>query len=490
MSKPSAPSDKPESLPAPRVLGIVPPFPGGEENLLPKDGWLVPLRVEFDWWDDPAPLPNFADVVQLIWNDDEDNPVAEKRYDGSNYPHPPSDLWLEVPASRLREGIHTLYYRLLPWNESTAQRSQPVTITIDTRPPSLADSSKLLFPPAILPPGKITARYLSDPGNNDRVVATLPDYAEKKVGDTIKWYWEELPEGLDEVATWTLGVDDIAKPLELVFQGEVLRDRKNGRRYATYRVFDRAGNESVLSSRETVDVDIQPPPLRKHPTVKEAQNGVGTGVLDPQYYGVSGVTVVVPLQDDSSPGDKLEVYWKGYGDLGSYHASSPDPSNALQFHIPAKAIPANIGDNRIVEIWYTVAYSDNEPEKSDPLKLTVKPIAEAKFRLIDCPLAARGTPLKLKMSAVPAAGTALTLAAWVYQANTQLINIWLTDANNRREDIRTAWPVTIGTNRATLSKTFLTGVPINSTFSVHVSVSFDGGDTYLSFPRQEIQLLA
>jgi hypothetical protein len=322
------------------------------------------------------------------------------------------------------------------------------------------------------------------------VVATLPDYAEKKVGDTIKWYWEELPEGLDEVATWTLGVDDIAKPLELVFQGEVLRDRKNGRRYATYRVFDRAGNESVLSSRETVDVDIQPPPLRKHPTVKEAQNGVGTGVLDPQYYGVSGVTVVVPLQDDSSPGDKLEVYWKGYGDLGSYHASSPDPSNALQFHIPAKAIPANIGDNRIVEIWYTVAYSDNEPEKSDPLKLTVKPIAEAKFRLIDCPLAARGTPLKLKMSAVPAAGTALTLAAWVYQANTQLINIWLTDANNRREDIRTAWPVTIGTNRATLPKTFLTGVPINSTFSVHVSVSFDGGDTYLSFPRQEIQLLA
>jgi hypothetical protein len=316
------------------------------------------------------------------------------------------------------------------------------------------------------------------------VFCIIPDFIEAnrpEVSVSVVWMTRP-PLPTEDITDFIVYTGLLPADREVLVPADVVRGYGSTTQYAV-------ANESVLSSRETVDVDIQPPPLRKHPTVKEAQNGVGTGVLDPQYYGVSGVTVVVPLQDDSSPGDKLEVYWKGYGDLGSYHASSPDPSNALQFHIPAKAIPANIGDNRIVEIWYTVAYSDNEPEKSDPLKLTVKPIAEAKFRLIDCPLAARGTPLKLKMSAVPAAGTALTLAAWVYQANTQLINIWLTDANNRREDIRTAWPVTIGTNRATLPKTFLTGVPINSTFSVHVSVSFDGGDTYLSFPRQEIQLL-
>ena len=120
MPKHRAPSSQPETaLPPPDVIGVLPPVPGGEENLLPKDAWLRPLRVEFGWWDDPAHLPGFADVVQLIWDDDEANPVAVKSYDESHYPDPPPDLWLEVPIARLEEGIHTLYYRLLPWNGSS-----------------------------------------------------------------------------------------------------------------------------------------------------------------------------------------------------------------------------------------------------------------------------------------------------------------------------------------------------------------------------------
>lgn len=230
-------------------------------------------------------------------------------------------------------------------------------------------------------------------------------------------------EGNLRVGSSTLVGDN---PLMLTFSGQMLRDRGNGPRYATYRVRDRAGNESLPSANVRLQVNIQPPPLRKHPTVKEAQNGPGTGVLDPRLYGVSGVTVVIPKQEDEDKEFKREVFWKGNGEEGSHHALLPNPSNKSEFLIPAKAIPPNIGAGRIVEIIYTVDTAGSRPEPSDPLKLTVKPIAVQDFNPpIDCPLAARGTPLKLKLASVPDDGTPLVLQPWVYQAQTQLINIWL-----------------------------------------------------------------
>jgi hypothetical protein len=487
-SGPDTSTDNARELVAPSVPAALPDVPGGDINLIPASALAHPLKVTFPLWQNSLPSVTFPERVRIFLDDDE---VADKQW--TVHPIQPEDLFINIPIDKVanRQGARVLHYDALNWSgdPDDPTPSYPVTITIDTRPPILAGASKMQFPPEILPPAKITARYLNDPAHNDQVLATVPDYNEKKVGDVIVWYWEEFPDGLAVVDTKTLDIDDLGKPLELVFPGEMLRDRKNGQRYATYRVFDRAGNATGLSSRETLQVDIQPPPLRKHPTVKEAQNGAGTGQLDTQFYGVSGVTVVVPRQDDASPGDKLEVYWNGYGDLGSHYAPLPNPADPLQFPIPAKAIPANIGADRHVEIRYTVTPPGFDPEWSDPFKLTLKAIPLIRFMKIDCPLAARGSPLKLKLSAVPPDGTLLTLAAWVYQADTQLINIWLTDANSRREDIRVAWPVTMGTNRAILPKTFLSDVRINSVFAVHVSVSFDGGDSYLAFPSQDIQLL-
>jgi len=471
-------------LAAPDIVGALPPIDDGEENLLPKDAWLRPLRVEFERWSDSAPEKGMFDTVQLFFDHGED-PLHERRLEG---PIPDTEFWLEVPPKELGEGVHTLFYRVLPWNTPTPRESFPVNFTVDKSAPIFAADSKLIFPAEILPPdNSITARYLSN--HDDQVLTTVPDYNEKKVGDVITWYWENFPDGLAVVDTMTLELDDLNKPLELVFPGKMLRDRGNGQRYATYRVLDRAGNSTGLSARETLTVDIQPPPLRKHPIVRESQNSGATGLLETMHYGVSGVTVVVPKQDDAGPDDTFEVYWKGYGDVGSHYAPLPISADPSQFRIPPTAIPANIGAGREIEIRYVVNHPGADPERSDPFKLTLKSILPPKFPLIDCPAAARGSPLKLSLKTVPEDGTRLTLERWVYQADTQLINIWLTDADGRTEDIRVAYPVTIGQNRAMLPRTFLTSVRINTTFSVHVSVSFDGGDSYLSFLSQRIQLL-
>ncbi|MCK8655614.1 hypothetical protein [Pseudomonas umsongensis] len=467
----------------------LPDIPGGEINLLHRSAWAdpnKPLRVEFKPWYEVEPKPG-VESVSVFLDDDEKNEIGFGKW---NVPMDPGDYFVEISADNLPQGKHTISFIMTNYL-GVAARSFPYTVTIDKQATLLNADSQLIFPPEVSPPPKeIDAFFLARPENQDRVLARLPVYSEPKVGDVITRYWEEFPDSVNEVDTLTLELSDIGNPLMLTFSGQMLRDRGNGPRYATYRVRDRAGNESLPSANVRLQVNIQPPPLRKHPTVKEAQNGPGTGVLDPRLYGVSGVTVVIPKQEDEDKEFKREVFWKGNGEEGSHHALLPNPSNKSEFLIPAKAIPPNIGAGRIVEIIYTVDTAGSRPEPSDPLKLTVKPIAVQDFNPpIDCPLAARGTPLKLKLASVPDDGTPLVLQPWVYQAQTQLINIWLTDSNSREEYIRSAYPVVTGVNRAMLPKTFLQGVRINSIFAVHVSVSFDGGDSYLLFPTQDMQLL-
>ncbi|RON11635.1 hypothetical protein [Pseudomonas frederiksbergensis] len=480
MSEPKNPPAFRTLLPSPRVDGLLEDVPGGDPNLLPQAKTDDDLKVWFELWANSDPSLG-DESVELFFDDGH----ADIRV--WDAPIEVSDRFVTLPQRMLRgnDGQHRLRYEVTGYN-GEADDSLELVISLDTTAHVLATDSRLIFPPEVSPPPKkITAAYLADPANSDQVEAKLPDYNEKKVGDVITWYWEEFPDSEDVVDTLTLDPTNIGHPLLLSFKGDMLRDRDNGMRYATYRVRDRAGNESTPSANVRIQVEILPPPLRRHPTVEEAQNGVGTAVLDPLFYGVSGVTVMIPRQDDEGQGHKREVYWRGYGDLGSHHALEPAPSDPSRFPIPATAIPANIGANRMVEVTYRV---NGEPE-SDPLRLTVRAIAASKFMQIDCPQAARGSPLKLSRNAVPPGGTDLTLAAWVYQAQTQLINIWLTAASLPDETIRSAWPVTRGINRATLPKSYLERLSINSIFRVNVSVSFDGGDSYLAFPARDIQLL-
>lgn len=465
------------------LVGVLPPIDGGEENLLRKDAWLQPLRAEFALWSNPAPAPQLTDRVELIWDNDEDNPVHTKLFKGPLTDDDLPGLWLEVPVDKLTEGVHSIYYRVFSWNASAVPRaSEPVNVTIDKTPPILAGDRRLVFPATVLPPNKITAQYLDDPANADQVVATLPDYIGKKVGDVISWFWEEFPHSDRPVDSLTLDSSSVGQPIRIAFKGDMLRALKNGLWYATCRVSDRAGQE-VTSLHVLLELNILPPPLRLPPRVKEASGSL----LDPTFYGVAGVTVVIPRQDDEGEGRKREVFWRGYGPMGFHHALQPTPANPSEFAIPAAAIPSNMAAGRVVEITYRV---EGDAKESDPLKLRVSTIAANKFPQIDCPQAARGNPLLLSRGAVSAQGAELTLERWVYQVAGQLINIWLTSASLPDEWVREAAPVALGTHRARIPKALLDRLPLNALLAVHVSVSFDGGDSYVPFSRRDIRILA
>ncbi|MFP3541228.1 hypothetical protein SB770_32380, partial [Pseudomonas sp. SIMBA_044] len=89
----------------------------------------------------------------------------------------------------------------------------------------------------VIPPNNLTAAYLADPTNNDQVLATIPDYSEKKVGDVITWYWASSDTDFEVVGTLTLELDDITGALpQLTFTGDMIRNSRNGIRFAYYQI--------------------------------------------------------------------------------------------------------------------------------------------------------------------------------------------------------------------------------------------------------------
>ncbi|WP_434572456.1 RHS repeat domain-containing protein [Pseudomonas sp. Z3-8] len=236
-------------LEPPTAVGVLPPIPGGEENLLPKDAWQWPLRIEFPLWSDAAPKDGKYDTVELIWDENEAEPVATKRWEGPLEPDsPPADLWLEVPVAKLDEGIHRVYYQLHPWNSSTPRRSVPIKVTIDKTPPQLAFNNVVLIDPTIVEDG-LSQQYLID--NNGIVAVSVPTYLEPAPGDRIVCAWKNEDNGQQREVSRTLTKDDYEEfQFQLEFDEALIRDMGDGPRSISYRVFDRAGNESPETTEE------------------------------------------------------------------------------------------------------------------------------------------------------------------------------------------------------------------------------------------------
>ncbi|WP_207265635.1 hypothetical protein [Pseudomonas sp. GW101-3H06] len=490
MPKHSAPSDKPQNLPAPTVVGIVPPMPGGEENLLPVGAWQFPLRIVFDWWEDPSSLPMYADVVQLIWNGDEANPVAEKRYDGSNYPNPPPDLWLDVPPSRLEEGIHTLYYLLKPWNGSTPQPSAPVTITIDKTAPVLATSSKLIFPPAVLPPNKLDARYLEQ--NGDQVKVNLPAYTTPKPWDRITWFYGTTPGTTNQGGFIELDERNYAEPVVITIEGQFLRDKGKGHRYVRYEVQDRAGNKSLSSDVVELDVDAMPIPRTFLPSkVKEASGGANSGVVKPGDL-VAGATVIIPSGAIFYAGERVFVQWAARGTVGEFRTEVPVATEPRECKIPNTNIAQHMGKSLPVRYEVFERPDSEEPLKSQLYTLRVEELTG--LPTVQCEKVSGGN---LSLASLTTGFADFTLERWTFMATDQFITVTVEgiDASNEKLviPVLTESPVrqvaqVIPVGR--ISKVNLQRFKLNVGIDVKVKVSFDNKLTWKTFPMLQPKLIA
>ncbi|WP_109753983.1 hypothetical protein [Pseudomonas sp. 43mfcvi1.1] len=469
-------------------------IPGGERNLLHRSAWSDPdnpLRVKLKpWYDDDLPGGPWTERVDVFLDDDERNIIGSRVWD---LPMDPDDYYVPISADNLPSGTHTFSFIMTNFVDVPA-RSFPFTVTIDKTPPVLAADSKLIFPSAVLPPNEITAAYLDDPANGDQVLTILPDYDEVKVGDVITWYWETSPGGQDVADTSPpLGPDDIGTVLQVPFSGDLLRRSNNGTRYATYRVRDRAGNLSLLSTPVQLTVNIRPPTPRKFPTVKEASNSPsGTGVLNP-FRGGAGVTVVVEASE-VDPGDAVTVDFIGLGGedgIGSIKGVQPISAGGREFAIPAAVVAANIrtdaADQRKVEVYYWVG---NAPQHSAIYTLTINPFAADALGQVQCRQAQVGSPATISKAQVPSGGADLDIEKWIYQARGQRMNVWAMAGGVRTDFLRGAPHGVDGTFNTKIAKDYVDGQVLNSTFTLYASVSFDGGESYVAFKNLALKVVA
>lgn len=277
-------------MPAPEVVGLLPDKPGGETNLLPEALTRTDLKVWFT-------VPLFSDPdkgeekVELFVGNNP-NPVAVRTW---VQPITDTDRYVLLPQQWLRanDGEHSLRYRATIYNGSE-DNSDPLIMTVDTLAPTLATANALVFPPAVLPPNKLTAQYLTQ--NNDQVKAGIPIYTTSKPWDRITWYWSDSAGGYQQAGVIELDDKNYTGPLELVASGDLIRLRGNGARFVSYSVEDRAGNKTPYAVHVELNVDTAVVP-RVLPPVKvlEASNSGSSGVLVPAR-ALNGVTVELPAE--------------------------------------------------------------------------------------------------------------------------------------------------------------------------------------------------
>ncbi len=458
----------------PKVEVALPDIQGGEANLLPVSATQADLKVAFEPWPIQAPAP-FSDKVQLFWND-------AYLTEGEWYsPINPDDLFLMVPQNRLGEGVHVIYYRVTAYNGAVLA-SEPLTITIDKTAPILNQTDeRLVFPRSVVDDG-VTAWYLEN--NDDKVLAEIPGYDVIKPGDVLTWFWDRAPFSPEEVDSTELSLADVSKPLIITFEGDMIRARDDGERYAYYRVQDRAGNTSVDARPVILTAAAKPVPRDlPWPDVDKAAGSGEVISLVPENVAL-GATVIVPDTFVLNPDEVIWVQWAEPGALGAFRTSTPAPANSRRYAVPKEHVAPHVG-KRLPVKYEVVGPKGTEPSAVRQLELQKLNIDN--LPIIQCEDRTGGT---LSLALIPASGARFKLGTWTLMATTQRITIELTGTSVTGQPIKhtvlnshavTSAELISGIGAAgnvTAPKTFMSQLKRNARFSIQVYVSFDEGLTW------------
>jgi len=461
-------------LDPPRIDALLDDIDGGDSNLLPREAWLVPLRIEFPMWNNSAPAPGYPERLVLLWNG---SAIGERTWTA---PVQPEELFLKVEPLWLTEGRHTLEYQVTIYNSETAA-SQPLTITIDKTAPVLGDDfGRLLFADRVIAEG-ITVAYLEEHG--DQVLAEVPPYERAVPGDVVDCYWDSEPFEFNHAGSRVLTLADMGQPLCLAFTGELIRDRGDGPRYVHYRVSDRSGNLSPEARPVTVHVEATP--LPRELRWLDVDKAVGSGALielDPLAVE-SGTLALLHSEVLLHPRESVWVQWGEPGRVGALRAQMNLASEPRRCPIPTRNIAPFMG--KTLPLNYEVV-GPEQTWLSTPREVRVAKFSGG-FPTIQCREVSGNV---LRLSSVPSAGAALSLAPWFMIATEQRVNITVVGvyANGQSALWRvlnqhqvTSAEVFSGIGaqgNVTIPRAFLQQLQRNQVFRVRVHVSFDGGETW------------
>lgn len=465
------------------VIDLLPDIDGGEPNLLPSRATRRPLPVTIPMWLVSNPSEEDPEWLVVRWDG---QPFEDKTW---TTPVQPADLELEVPVALLGEGRHTLAYEVTLGNEETCF-SEKLSLFIDKTAPVLGGQRgrlELVEDPDEVERDGLTARYLERHG--DRLRTLVPAYDSPLPGDIITWYWGEKPDDSEPVANRTLTKNDYLLPVHIDFQGEPIRQSKDGLRYAYYEIEDRAGNLSSLARSLELDVKAQPIPRQfEWVEIAQATGSGGELALKLDEY-IEPLLVAVPGSAKWFPDETVTVFWGAPEDYGYYSTSEAHPGTDRSYAIPEKHVLAY--SKRTLVVRYEVSDGVDVFRSADSnLKVT-------EFDQGGLPVVALEGADSDGFSLGPAPERVpVSLATWTGIAAGQQVNITVTGVLQgggaaSPEPVLTAHKVTavqvrqgIGANReVTVSRAYLATLERNERFTFLVQVSFDNGTTWVDFPR-------
>jgi hypothetical protein len=483
-------SDSPKELPAPRVEELLPNVPGGQNNLLPEAATHSDLKVWFELWEHSS--PDLGEESVELFLDGGPDSVDRRTW---NAFIEPSDRYVTLPQRLLRgnDGPHRLHYEATAYNNEVDDSAE-LEITLDTTPPVLAADSKLVFPPEVLPPNKLTARYLEQ--NNDELKANLPGYTNPRPWDLITWYWGTSPGNLDQGGVIELDDLNYADPIVVTIPAGLIQNRGDGWRYVWYQVEDRAGNMSLRS--EPVELDVAATPIPRDLPWPSIESAVGTGeqqTLDP-WVPVNGVVIVqVPDTAVIYPGEKVWVQWGEPGTLGATRVEQPI-SGSRRFRVEMQYLAAHIG--RVLPVFYGVIDAMDQEHPSVRRRLQVRTLPSNRLEAVQCEGLSGGN---LSYNSVAPEGARLTLKKWPLITTDHWVMITVTGVSSSGQDSvfpavnkravteqETFAGIGFGTEVRVL-KTWLNTLRRNAPLTGKAYVSFDGGQTWPPLASPNFPLL-
>lgn len=303
------------TLAAPTVPAII--DQNDPDGLVSTGTHLNGLEVLVPIWPNTAGVGQ-TDILELYWSGAAGVPAATERFDGPvNSALFPFSLKLDKNFLQ-PDGRYEVWYTVK--NDSGAVAISDLrTLTIDSHPPSYNQQLLALLLPTDLSGGQIDEAYLAN--HNDQVELRLPSplYLDAQDGDVIDLYWsQDNPPSSAAVASTTVNQAQIdANDIRIDLPGSVIRGPdRDGSFYVTYKVRDRAGNETPTFSRETAaTVTLKPLPGGDlpEPTFPDATL---QGYIHCAHEPWNGIRVRVEfVRNLFEYQDEITLYWQGYRTL-------------------------------------------------------------------------------------------------------------------------------------------------------------------------------
>jgi len=303
-------------------------------GLIPVGALTNPVVVTLKVWAGARP----GYTYQVVWDSVRYGP--EKIIGDADIPG--TALALEIPVDLLTEGNHALQYRGFNPSSQVENLSEITTAVIDKTAPGSPELAQIEFPPQVQ--NGLTAAELAELGG---VLEThIPGYTGMAKHDVVQTFW-----GGTEGPSVIVDQDDMGiNKVRVIFTKDFLESLGSEEQAVNYRVFDRAGNQSIDSNSVSVTLKLEDIPSDfPAPIVDPA-----VGELIDYTEALAGVQVDIPNYPGASAFDKIHLFW---GENNPLLPVDLPPGNegediVLSLRVPFETI--NALPNETVDVYYEV----------------------------------------------------------------------------------------------------------------------------------------